>query len=575
MKQAAAISPGRLFNAAVDVYEQGDVPRALQMLEDILHAHPGHSGALFMSGSLLLARGQAASALPRLTAAAQQLPDNGEVLQTLGDAYFQLERWQDAASIYGAALQAKRRNPGLLNNLGMALHELGDLDGAIVTYRDGLSLAPDDADLHNNLANALNSRHDYAAAMAAYQRAAELNPDNPSIWSNLAMLYEQSNMLEEAQEAVGRGLKLMPDLAHLQLIAARYERRQGDLAAGVARLKAQLARGDLSPKVRRTMEFELGRMYDAQGEVDSAYSHFLIGNRLTDEVWPTQRASADEFMSELRRRKAFFDSGVALDWAASPLETRGGPVFLVGFARSGTTLLDTMLSAHPDVDVLEEQPMLNVVIAEIQRLTGSYPEGLAALDPAQIIKLRELYWRGAESRLSGTPRKLLLDKNPFASAHAGLIKFIFPSARFIFALRHPCDVVLSCFMQGFGDNPALGNFRDLQSGAELYRLVMDLWNQSQRFGLDVHVTRYEALVDDKEGELRGLLEFLGLSWEEGMQDHTHQARKRGRIYTPSYHQVVRPVYRDALARWQRYRKYYGEALEILGPYVKDFDYSLD
>src|SRR5579871_1798343 len=133
---------------------------------------------------------------------------------------------------------------------------MGDVEAAITTYHDGLAIAPDDADIHNNLANALNSRHDYQGAMAAYRRAVELNPRHQNVWSNLAMLYEQSNMLEEAKDAVGRGLQLAPDLGHLHLIAARCARRQGDLAAGAARLEMQLARQDLGPQLRSSMEFE-------------------------------------------------------------------------------------------------------------------------------------------------------------------------------------------------------------------------------------------------------------------------------------------------------------------------------
>jgi hypothetical protein len=238
--------------------------------------------------------------------------------------------------------------------------------------------------------------------------------------------------------------------------------------------------------------------------------------------------------------------------------------------------MDTMLGAHPAISVLEEESMLASVIEEVEQMAGAYPEGLLALRPEQILRLRELYWREADAFTSGEQREVLLDKNPLHSTHAGIIRLLFPQARFIFALRHPCDVALSCFMQGFGNNPGLENFRDLTSTATTYSKVMDLWAiHRKQLGARVYSLRYESLVEDKRGEMQRLLGFLGLCWEDSMEDHTSQAKKRGRIYTPSYHQVIKPVYRDALGRWQRYRRYFGLALETLKPYVEEFGYSLD
>jgi tetratricopeptide (TPR) repeat protein len=576
MSEPAASSAAQLFNAAVDTYERGDTGRALSMLAELLQRYPDHPGALYMSGSLLLGRGELLAAVARLEAAVQVLPGNGEVLQALADAYSQLERWPEAVQAYQAALAAGRGHPDLLNNLGLALKESGDVDGAIAVYQQALLTAPDDADLHNNLAIALNRNHDYAGAIAAYRRSTELEPGNAGVWSNLAMLYEQSNMLDEAEDALQRGLALTPGQENLELIAARCERRRGELTQAIARLEHQLPRPDLTAMVRRSMEFELGRSYDVAGDADRAYMHLLAGNRLTAQVWPDLHAGAELFMSDLQKRLKFFSQDLTDRWPASPPESRPSPVFLVGFPRSGTTLMDTMLDAHPAIDVLEEEPMLERVIKEAERLTGSYPEGLLSLRPEQIAGLRELYWREADALGSGERREVLLDKNPFHSAHAGMIRLLFPGARFIFALRHPCDVALSCFMQGFGNNPALENFRDLTSTATTYSNVMDLWAIHQRhLGADVHTLRYESLVEDKRAEMGHLLDFLGLDWEESMEDHTRQAKKRGRIYTPSYHQVIKPVYRDALGRWQRYRKHFGSALDTLAPYVEGFGYSLD
>jgi tetratricopeptide (TPR) repeat protein len=529
-----------------------------------------------MSGSLLLSQGAPDRALPRLEAALRQQPQDGEILETYANTCFMLKRWPEAVAAYRAAWQAGRRHPDLLNNLGMSLKETGEVDAAIAAYQEALRSAPDDAMIHNNLAIALNRKHDYEGAIAAYRRSTELDPANADVWGNLATLYEQSNMLEEARAAVERGLVHDPGQQNLQLIAARCERRSGELEPAVMRLHRELKRDDLAPVVRRSMEFELGRDLDQLGEAEAAYPHFAAGNALTPQVWD-MRAGADAFLQDLDQRLSCFAQGLPSSWPPSLPEERRSPVFLVGFPRSGTTLMDTILDAHPRVSVLEEAPALENVVNEVRKLPGGYPRALASLKPAEISSLRQAYWREVDAELGPAAKdSLVLDKNPFYSAHAAFIHLLFPGARFILALRHPCDVALSCFMQAFGNNPVLDNFRSLQDTAATYRRVMDLWlRYRELLPLVVHDLRYEALVADKQKEIAALLGFLGLEWEEAMQDHTGHAKKRGRIYTPSYHQVIRPVYGDAVERWRRYRGHFGQALEALRPYAERFGYSVD
>ena len=567
-------SPAQLFDAAVDAYEGGDTPRALALAEDLLRKHPGHAGALYMSGSLLLQAGRAAEALPRLEAAVRTAARNGESLHTLGDAYLQLGRWPEAADAYQLAYDFGRQDPHLLNNLGLALKETGAIEGAIRAFEAALQITPDDADLHNNLAIALNRRHDYQGAIAAYRRALELAPDKTDAWSNLATLLEQSNLLEEAEAAVQQGLALSADDERLQLILARCLRRRGELKQSIATLERALGRAELTPVVRRTMEFELGKAYDLDSDADQAFRHFTAGNAITGQVWPALRAGADAFQEQLRHH---LDTA-APEWIAKlppgPAEDRRSPAFLVSFPRSGTTLMDTMLGAHPEVEILEEEQILSGIVEKLQH-SGGYPQELTRLSDDDVRALRAEYWRGVE-RVSGAAEgRLVVDKNPLLSIHAGLIHRLFPGARFIFALRHPCDVALSCFMQSFGNNAMLENCRDLETTALTYSRAIDLWTRYQEgLGLKVHMLRYEALVHDKQNELAALLQFLDLEWDESMQDHTRQAKKRGRIYTPSYHQVIQPLYGDAVDRWRGYRPHFGAALQRLQPYVERFGYQL-
>ena len=566
-----------LFGQAVTAYERRDVAGAERLVRQILQLEPQHVGALFMLGSLLLETDRAEAALQALQAAMALAPQHGGVLRAYGMANFAMQRWTEAAAALNGAVQRGQRDADMLNNLGLSLKEIGEVDRAISVYRDALTLAPDDADIHNNLAIALNRKHDYEAAIESYQRATQLRPDNPGVWSNLAMLLEQTNRIDDAKDAIARGLALAPKHENLHLIAAKIERRLDALDAAVSRLETALKDIPMNPEVRRAMEFELGRDYDLLGDTDRAYAHFLVANRLTHRVWPELAAGAAGYLSELDDMLAYFSDARPETWAPMPASDEGSDVaFIVGFPRSGTTLMDTMLEGHAHVAVLEEEPFLDQAVDAVRRMPWGYPRSLPHLDDRDMGQLRSLY-RGSLAQHLGSDAEpsMLIDKNPFYSARAAFIHRLLPQARFIFALRHPCDVVLSCFMQPFGNNPVLANFSTLEDSAELYRRVMELWLRYQElFDLHVHTLRYEALVADKQHELKEVIGFLGLDWDEQLSDHIPHARRRGRIYTPSYHQVIQPVYQNAVDRWRRYERYFGEALEVLRPFVKKFGYDL-
>jgi hypothetical protein len=170
--------------------------------------------------------------------------------------------------------------------------------------------------------------------------------------------------------------------------------------------------------------------------------------------------------------------------------------------------------------------------------------------------------------------RLVVDKLPLNILGAPLIHRLFPDARLIFAERHPCDVVLSCFMQNFELNPAMANFLDLGDAARLYDLVLSFWRRSRQIlPLEVHTVRYEALVESKEDAMRPLLQFLGLAWDDEVVEHQRTAAKRGAISTPSYAQVAQPIYRRASGRWLRYRTEMEDVLPILAPWAEWLGYG--
>jgi hypothetical protein len=250
-------------------------------------------------------------------------------------------------------------------------------------------------------------------------------------------------------------------------------------------------------------------------------------------------------------------------------------MFIVGFPRSGTTLLEQMIEAHPGVRSMDERAFLQDVITRMQSMGyPNYPEDLAKLDTAAVSRLRDVYWTCVEGVLKLAPGERLLDKNPLNILKLPLIHRLFPNARIILALRHPCDVVLSNFMQCF-HAPAYqilcSSFERLARG---YSDAMNLWVAHAQT-LDAHILelRYEDLVEDMSAQIDRIAEHLKLENPGALHRYREHAIAKGFISTPSYSQVVEPLSKNAVGRWQRYRDYLEPVLPHLIPAIKRWDYE--
>jgi hypothetical protein len=257
---------------------------------------------------------------------------------------------------------------------------------------------------------------------------------------------------------------------------------------------------------------------------------------------------------------------------APPLEA--SPVFVVAFPRSGTTLLEQTLDAHPQLRSMDEQPIVQNALDDIVALGVRYPEELAKLRPDQLRTIRAQYFERAAGKVKLDPGQRLVDKNPLNMLRLPVIRRLFPNAPIILAVRHPCDVVLSCFMQHFRAPHFVLLCSDLQSLAMGYRRSFDFWYQ-QAAMLSPHVLeiRYENFVADFESGVRELAQFLRLPWDERMLAPAEHARAKGYISTPSYSQVVQPVNQKAVGRWRAYERHIAPIIPQLQPYLARWQYA--
>ncbi|MBN2476190.1 MAG: tetratricopeptide repeat protein [Pirellulales bacterium] len=483
------------------------------------------------------------------------------------------------AEAFESYQQAAVLDPGkaeTFNNLGNIYRQDDKLDEAVAAYEEALRIKPDYVEAINNLGRALNRQEKNDEALACFHRALELKPDFVPVLASLAGYHEKANQLEEALDYIDRGRKIAPEHPRLNIVQAKCEGRRGDFAGAVARIERVVAAaGDrLAEETRAEAYFQLGRFYDRMEEADKAFHWFQEGNRLADAKATRLGVDRETIHSEDRIAAELFHPAWIESWTpAPPYPREETPVFMTGFPRSGTTLIDQILDTHPKLQTMEERPTIGELKREILSYGSPSAWTLASLMPEHFDHLRAVYFRTVNRFLQHQPGLLLIDRNPFMARDAALAHRIFPDTRFIFVVRHPCDVCLSCLMQNFGMHSGTVNFFTLENTAAFYDEVMRLWQHYVRvLPIDYHMIRYEDLLDDFEGETRRLLDYLGVGWDESVYRHTEHAKTRN-VRTASYHQVVEPLYRRARYRWQRYAKQLAPVMDVLRPYIEYYGYD--
>ncbi len=498
--------------------------RAAKLRPDIAPLRLNHAAALADTGDR-------DGALAALQHCAEDFPDDAKPLVELAAHYKQLSRDDDALA---ALEEAARREPG-------------------------------NAEMHVKLGTERNFGWDMTGAETSYRRALTLAPHEPDTWLLLANLIEHDNRAADFAPLIAEARDSQVDAGTLGYMNALALRREKKFAEGLAALAAVPA--DLDPSGQALLS---GQFHDQLGNAAEAFASFteLNEHMKGDPSQPVERAA--EYRAALRAERAL----VTPDWYAGwtpdvPPDPRPSPAFLLGFPRSGTTLLDTMLMGHPRVAVLEERPPVARIEAEIGGMAR-----LAALSAVDVARLRDLYFEEAAKHVDFGPDTLLIDKFPLHLNKVPYIHRLFPDARFILALRHPCDVVLSCFITNFRLNSAMSNFLDLGTTAEVYDLSFGFWEQARAImPVSSHAVRYEDMVADVEATLRPLFDYLGLDWTEEAMDHRKTAASRGVIATASYAQVTEPIYQRAKGRWERYRDQLAPVMPVLEPWVKKHGYA--
>jgi tetratricopeptide (TPR) repeat protein len=580
--------------AGLAAAQSGDPAGAIPHFRRALALAPGDAATRINLATALLATG-ALDAAAGICAAA---PDDPKLLRIAAYVDQQRERHAEAARAYEKVVAAFPRDFESWNNLGNARAAAGDLDGAIqalqgaiairpdlvrihlnlsevlaeaeyhearqAVMREAVKIAPDDADVQTELGLAEASMSDFVPAERAFREAIRLSSGFTAAYLELGMLLENLNRVKDlsalVEEAEARGL----DEAEIDFLRAWSLRRQGRFEEAFP--LALKVPASINPI--RSAQL-LGEVADRLGDTDTAFAAFIRMNEAALAAKPAPRGPT--FREEVVAAAALLSPDKVAAWSRIEVDPQPPPpIFIVGFPRSGTTLLDTLLMNLPNLHVLEEMPVLR----QVEGAVGE-KEKLASLDSAEANRLRAFYFESLQKIAPTAPGRTVVDKFPLHMARMPLIHRIFPDARVILVERHPCDSLLSCFMSNFSLNHAMRSFTGLEEAARTYDAVFTAWTRAEALlPLRVHRIRYEDMVEDLATQMRALLDFLDLPWDEKVLDNRSSAAKREHIRTASYSQVTEPIYRRSSGRWRRYRDQMAPVLPILAPWAERMGYEL-
>lgn len=512
--------------AAVAALNRGDNDQARNLCRELLALRPDHADSHFLLGMAEANQGR----LPAALASVQ----NAVRLHTSAEYLAQLARLQVIA----------RR----------------DAD-ALATAARALALQPTDALTLDTIGGVYSRLSAHAQALPCFEQAVAKNPNHAQMRFNYAASLSFTGQFDAAEEQFEAAIALNPRFvkAHSSLSSVRTQTADRN---HIARLEALLAMTENSVD-RLHLHYALAKEHEDLKNRDAVFQHLDTANRRRkvelgyDIAW--DRAIFD------RLRERFAEDSYFTDGAASNngVPASQSPIFVLGMPRTGTTLVDRILSSHPDVESAGELQVMQTGLKRLARTAGRYaldPETIDAARTLSPAELGRLYLDGA-APYRKSPRRFI-DKLPLNFLYVGYIARALPDAKIVCLRRHPLDTVWSNYRHLFATNFSYYSYSyDLLDTAAYYVMfdeLMRFWQQ--RFPGRVLEVQYETLVEDQEAQTRRLLEHCGLTWDERCLDfHNNDAA----VATPSKNQVRQPMYRGAMGRWRHYEKYLAPAREYL------------
>jgi tetratricopeptide (TPR) repeat protein len=577
--------PRQLLRQAVEAHRSGRLVEAERLYRAALELHRGIADAHQLLATVLLAQRRAGDALASIRRALKLDDRRAAFHDTHGNVQFALEQFGRARDAYRRAIELDPEAPAPRFGLGLALDRLGDLPGAIEQYRAGVVHAPTDPRLRINLGEALLRSGELGLAIAELSEATRLAPGQVAAWMNLARAHrdrgevdaavrcceaalriepDQAQVLtslgqvlreagraEEAEQVLRRAIAVAPEMPEPRITLA-MTRRHRERDAEVAWIEAAAAAPEAVTSRPCDLLFAQAKILDDLGEHEAAFAALERANAARRATFEYSIPDAAAQIARIREVFTAERCAVLRDGGC----TDPTPILVVGMPRSGTSLVEQILSSHPEVHGAGET--MSAVTA-VDGLPGGYPEAFADIDRDALQDAGNRYVELLRAMAPpGVAR--IVDKLPMNFARLGALRAMLPRATLIHCVRDPRDTCLSIFRQNFEHD--LGYAFDLVEAGRFHRLhdeLMEHWREV--LGPDAFLDLvYEDLVEDLEGGVRRILEHCGLAFDPACLDFHRTARS---VRTASLQQVRRPIYSSSVGGWRRYEQQLRPLLEVL------------
>jgi tetratricopeptide (TPR) repeat protein len=543
------------------------------------------------------------------------LPDRDSAadLQTLRTIHgaAQAGNHAEAAELADAALVDGLEHPLLFNLVALKVEAQGALDEAESLLKRGVSIAPNDIGVRNALGLCLLRREKPAEALVHFTALIQLNPALPFVHASLGNAFFALGLIVEAEASYRRALELdanqgiasaglasiaasrgafadartwaerslavLPGFPDAAMSLATADLNEKKVAAAEARVRALLEDARLSPLERAYASGLLGDILDAKGYTADAFAAYRDCNQQLQLIYAKRFSGSGNALNFVRGIDDYVVETGAEPWQGSvtPDSRITGAmehVFLLGFPRSGTTLLEVILEGHPNIVSLEENESLVDAVDEYLR-TPYDLRRFAAASNSELERLRASYWRHVGAAGTDVMGKMFVDKNPLNTLKLPLIARLFPDAKIVFACRDPRDIVLSCFRHRFKMSAPIYELLTVEGAAAYYDAVMRLMlRYANLFPLPTCLVRHEDVVTEFQREMKRVCDFLQIAWDPAMGDFALRTQHRESL-TPSTSQLAKGLSTEGLGQWRRYRPQLESVLPRLEPWVKRFYYD--
>ena len=568
----------------------GRHPDAVKTFERLTRMQPNVSAWWNNLGVACREAGDVATAGHALARAMVLAPRDADVHYNLGLLHIQQRHWAAARDVLLEAVQLAPQFVEARLQAAHACHVCGDIEGEEAMLEGAGGWPPQPAEQALVLASILSVLGRLETALKVLSEARL--PEGPAaqamrlrITAQRVALHERNNQLDQARLELQRlplaaadaldasATDARLDVWRAHAVMAMREHRHGDAAVLYQRVLDMA--GD--PEVVSSAAFGLALAYDRQARYRDAWQTLEIAHAAQMDI---ARQAAPKLLASnaqpLPMATRSVDAATFASWKplAGP-SSEGSPLFVIGFPRSGTTLLEQMLDAHPDFRSMDERGFIYQLIERMEHAGQRYPADLAGLTQTEAEQLRAVYHRLVERTLPDLGGRRLVDKNPLNMLCLPVILRLFPEARIILCTRHPCDVLLSCYMQSFRSPAFMVMCSSLERLARGYAQAFEQCRgHIDVFKPSILEWRYESAVSDLDGEIARLGNFLGIADAAPMHGFAQHAQRKQFIATPSYAQVTQPVTAAAVGRWKHYREQFEPVLPVLRPWLERFGYDV-